>query len=391
MYGFTICILANTLSKRKCAIMKEPLSQPHVDKSSVQKSIDCISVCNALMDVLIPTEDADLKTLGLNKGVMHLVDSARQQFVHDYYAAKASTKSNTSTGINSEINSGINSEINSGITQTEELGGSSLNAIRTLASLGHKTHFSGMINNDVFGKRIEERLNDLGIHANLHKHTSEATGTCLILISPDGERTMNTNLGASRLYSKNLVPDSEIRAARIFHFSGYQWDTPEQKDAIKTAISIAKASNTLVSFDIADPFVVSRNRADFEKIIREDADIVFANREEAKLLFESTPESAASKIAQLGKTAVVKLGAEGALVAKDGFMEKVSPVKTNVVDTTGAGDMFAAGFLHGILIKSDLRECGFFGATLASDVISRFGATLSKDVLLRLGNLRQSY
>lgn len=359
--------------------MKEPLSQPHADKSSVQKSIDCVSVCNALMDVLIPTEDADLKTLGLNKGVMHLVDSARQQFVHDYYAAKASTKGNTSP------------EGNNRVTQTEELGGSSLNAMRTLASLGHKTHFSGMINNDVFGKRIEQRLNDLGIHANLHKHTSEATGTCLILISPDGERTMNTNLGASRLYSKNLVPDSEIRAARIFHFSGYQWDTPEQKEAIKTAISIAKASNTLVSFDIADPFVVSRNRADFEKIIREDADIVFANSEEAKLLFESTPESAASKIAQLGKTAVVKLGAEGALVAKDGFMEKVSAIKTNVVDTTGAGDMFAAGFLHGILMKSDLRECGFFGATLAGDVISRFGATLSKDVLLRLGNLRQSY
>ena len=318
------------------------------------KSYDITSVCNALMDVLIEITDADIKRLGLTKGVMHLVDSKRQREVLDHFKSKS---------------------------HVTELGGSAMNAIRTLARLGHKTVFAGMVNDDEFGRRIRERMDSLGIKAYLGGHQNESTGTCLILITPDGERTMNTNLGASRLYDSTHIPHDEIAASHVFHFCGYQWDTTDQKSALMSSIKTAHTNNTIISFDLADPFVVDRNRNDFISLIQEEADIVFANKEEARLLFNTTPEDTARRIADTGSIAVVKLGAEGALVVKGKEEFRIPPVPTKVVDTTAAGDMFAAGFLHGFLKGKDLNTCGKVAATLASDVISRIGAIVSDDAL----------
>lgn len=318
------------------------------------KSYDITSVCNALMDVLIETTDADITKLGLTKGIMHLVDSARQTEVLNHFTNKP---------------------------RVTELGGSSMNAIRTLASLGHKTVFAGMVNDDEFGNIIRERMTSLGIKAYLGGHNDASTGSCLILITPDGERTMNTNLGASRLYDSTHIPHKEIAESKVFHFCGYQWDTDEQKVALKNSIKTAQLNNTLISFDIADPFVVGRNRDDFIKLITDEADIVFANKEEARLLFNTTPEDAARRIADTGSIAVVKLGADGALVIKGKDEYRIAPVATTVVDTTAAGDMFAAGFLHGFLKNRSLDVCGVMAATLASDVISRVGAKVSEKAL----------
>ena len=324
------------------------------------KSIDVVSVCNALMDILVEVKDDDLKSLGLTKGIMHLVDSQRQQSVFDYVRGRP---------------------------QVTELGGSSLNAIRTLAALGHKTVFAGLVNDDTYGSAIKLRLESLGIRSMLGGHESESTGTCLILITPDGERTMNTNLGASRLYDSSHIPHKEIEASRMLHFCGYQWDTVEQKKAVAEAIKTGKLRKTLISFDLADPFVVSRNREDFIELIAESADLVFANKEEAKLLFNSTPEEAGRRIAATGATAVIKLGSEGAIVCRASETIHISPVSTKVVDTTAAGDMFAAGFLHGLLLDKDLATCGLYAATLASDVISRVGATVSREALAKVSRL----
>jgi sugar/nucleoside kinase (ribokinase family) len=318
------------------------------------KTYDITSVCNALMDVLIEIDDADIKRLGLTKGVMHLVDSQRQKEVLEQFKSK---------------------------TKVTELGGSSMNAIRTLASLGHKTVFAGMVNDDEFGNRIRERMTSLGIKSFLGGHNNESTGTCLILITPDGERTMNTNLGASRLYDATHIPHKEISESQVFHFCGYQWDTADQKKALNSSIETAHKHNTIISFDLADPFVVDRNRDDFVSLIESEADIVFANREEAKLLFNTTPEETARRIAATGSIAVVKLGADGALIVKGKEEFRISPVPTQVVDTTAAGDMFAAGFLHGFLKGRDLNACGKIAATLASDVISRVGAAVSIEAL----------
>lgn len=318
------------------------------------KSLDLVAICNALVDVLYEVPDSVISELSLTKGIMHLVDAPRQSAVLNHLKGRK---------------------------HTIELGGSSLNAMRTVASLGLKTSFAGMIGKDDFGKRISERMQQLRIESHLGLSDKEPTGSCLILITPDGERTMNTNLGASRLYDSSHVPNKSIENAKILHFCGYQWDTEGQMSGIKNALATAKRSDTLVSFDLADPFVVERNRDAFHQIIKDYADIVFCNKEEARLMFQCGPAEAAEQIAALGAVAVVKVGAEGALVRHGDSTHKIAPYTTRVIDTTAAGDMFAAGFLYGRLKDHNYATCGRMGAYLASDVISRIGATVSENAL----------
>jgi sugar/nucleoside kinase (ribokinase family) len=261
-----------------------------------------------------------------------------------------------------------------------ELGGSSLNAIRALALLDNRTAFAGMISDDTFGQKIRQRMEELRIKGHIYSSETEATGTCMVFVTPDGERTMATYLGASRLYNKTHIPRQDIADSKVFHFCGYQWDTEGQKEGILAAVEEAKKADTLVSFDLADPFVVQHHKDKFAALLKQ-ADVIFANREEAKLLYGLTPEETAEKLAEHGAIAVIKLGAEGALIRQENHVVKVQPVATKVVDTTAAGDMFAAGFLHGLTSQRPLDECGRIAATLASDVISRYGATLSSQII----------
>lgn len=317
------------------------------------KHFDVSSVCNALVDIIVEATDQDLKHFSLTKGVMHLVDQHRQV----------------------ELLSYLNSH-----EKTVELGGSAMNAIRTLAQLGKRTMFGGMVSDDEFGERIRSRMSELGIEQHLGT-IDGGTGTCVILVTPDGERTMNTSLGASRLYGPSNIPFDAIAQSRIFHFCGYQWDTDGQKEGIQAAIATAKANDTLVSFDVADPFVVQNHHQDILDMIKHSADIVFSNEAESKLLYGTSPLETAAAIAKTGAIAVIKLGAKGAIIQKGNEVVTVDPVATTVLDTTAAGDMFAAGFLYGYVSGRPLGECGKIGATLASDVISRYGARLSPQVL----------
>ncbi|RYZ59848.1 MAG: adenosine kinase [Proteobacteria bacterium] len=312
------------------------------------KTLDVVSICNALVDILVTATEQDIQTLGLNKGIMHLVDDARQQEVIAHFK-------NTKT--------------------TMELGGSSMNAIRTIAALGGKTSFAGTIGHDAYGEHIQTRMKALGIASHISKVDAH-TGLCFILVTPDGERTMNTSLGASCLFDESIVPEADIKAAKVFHFSGYQWANASQISAIKKALKIAKEAGTLISFDVADPFVCRNSRQEFVQLIEEYADIVFANREEAHLLYESTPEHACNRITESGAIAAIKLGAEGALIGKGKDRYTIAPVATTVIDTTGAGDMFASGFLYGMCQGKSLEVSGKIAATLASDVISRLGASV---------------
>lgn len=317
------------------------------------KTKDVVSICNALVDILVPVEEADVATLKLRKGIMHLVNDEQQAQLIQHFRDKKST---------------------------EELGGSSLNAIRALSGLGLKTSFAGMIGKDAFAEKIKLRMSELGIDSHLLETDQAATGSCYILITPDGERTMNTNLGASVLFDQSLVPAQAIKESRIFHFCGYQWGSPQQIEAIQTAMKTALEHKTLVSFDVADPFVVEQNRSAFIEVIDKYADIVFANREEASLLYEGSPEAACDRICASGATAVIKLGAEGALLGQGDRRIQIKAYPAKVVDTTAAGDMFAAGFLYGQSKGCSLELCGELAALIASDVISRVGATLSEQV-----------
>jgi sugar/nucleoside kinase (ribokinase family) len=319
----------------------------------MEKIFDVSAVCNALMDIIVDATDKDLAHFGLTKGIMHLVDHSRQVEILNYLSS---------------------------YQQTVELGGSSMNAIRALSALGKSTVFAGAISDDAYGHAIKNRMGELKIEHRLGV-VSGGTGTCVILVTPDGERTMNTCLGASRLYGESLIPHEDIARSKVFHFCGYQWDTAAQKQGILDALATAKKHGTLISFDLADPFVVKHNRDDFIKIIQEFADIVFCNEEESRLLFESSPEDAAHRIKQMDAIGIVKLGARGALIAQGSTILKALPVPTTVVDTTAAGDMFAGGFLYGYTSGKDLATCGKIAATLASDVISRYGARLSDQAL----------
>ncbi len=327
--------------------------------NTTKKNIEVVGLCNAIVDILIQVSDQDLKNLGIHKGVMHLVDVQRQNEVFHYFRKHE---------------------------RTVELGGSCLNTVRALAGLGLKTAFTGMIGNDDYGSRIRERMQQLSIKDCLGTRV-DATGTCIILITPDGERTMNTHLGASRLYDENLIPESAITASKIIHFSGYQWDTDGQKKAIIKAIEIASKNDTIVSFDVSDPFVVDRHKAEFLDIIRDYADIVFANHEEAQILFGGSAEKAANKIAAYDSLAAIKMGSEGALVQKGDHKVQIPVFKVRVVDTTAAGDMFAAGFLFGFLRDKPIEKCGQYASYLAADVISRIGATLSDSALAKTPQL----
>ena len=318
------------------------------------KQFEITSICNALVDLIVPVSEKELSQIGIEKGMMHLTSTKKQSEILE-------TFSNHET--------------------TLELGGSALNAIRTLRSLGVSTSFFGAIGQDEFGSKIKERMLELGIFHVL-KELSDPTGTSVILTTPDGERTMNTHLGASRLFDETFVSEEHIAQSDAFHFCGYQWDTPGQIRAIQKAMEIAKSHSTAISFDVADPFVVERNREAFLQVIRSGVDIVFANKEEAQLLFQkSSPNQCAQEAANLGAIAVIKLGAKGALIRQDNQEILVQPVPTQVIDTTAAGDMFAAGFLYGWLSKKDLNESGQIAAILAADVISRMGAKVSDNAI----------
>jgi len=323
------------------------------------KSIDVVAICNALVDITVRVEEGDIARLGLTKGIMHLVDADKQNKLLANFPDRS---------------------------HNIELGGSSLNALRAIAGMGGKTAFAGMIGKDKFGRMVKDRLDQLSITAHL-SDSSDQTGTCAILVTPDSERTMNTNLGASRLFDESLVPRQSIKDAKIFHFCGYQWDTEGQKKAITQAIQFAEQNQCLISFDVADPFVVDRNRTEFIDLIERHADIVFANEKEALMLYGCSADEAARRISQTGAIAAVKTGAKGCTIARGNETIQVPARKTSVVDTTAAGDVFAGGFLYSYAHHKPLLECGMAATMLAADVISRLGTTVKDAVLAEAARL----
>lgn len=314
------------------------------------------SVCNVLVDILLEVTEKEFQHFALEKGKMHLVDKEQQ----------------------SKILSTLDHP-----PEKVELGGSSLNTIKALAQLGLNVSFAGMVGKDPYGKIAAEAMDHLGIHKNLQIHKEEETGKCLVLVTPDGERTMNTYLGASCHYDECSDVYESVKKSQFFHFSGYQWSSPRQKKVALKAIEIAKEHGCLVSFDLADPFMVKAHKKEFLDLIDGQVDLFFGNREETALLFDglSWPTILEKDPKKQNIIAVVKLDADGALVYHKGHEFVVPAHPVSVVDTTGAGDMFAAGFLFGLSKQLDLIACGQLASILASDVISHMGATLTRGAL----------
>ncbi|WP_438829686.1 adenosine kinase [Alkalispirochaeta alkalica] len=273
-------------------------------------------------------------------------------------------------------------------------GGSAPNTLLALAGLGVPAAVSGKIGNDDFGDIYRRQVLSYGITSRLVEGAGP-TGSSIILVTPDGERTMNTHLGMCQTFSVTDLDEHLLGqcagAGGYLYFTGYMWDTESQKAAIRRAIDISREAGGQVVFDLADPFAVERYREDFLDLLDHSVDVVFANRREAEILFgedpgQGDPREMVQALAEKVSLAALKTGKEGSLVA-DGNVRAVEAKPVQALDTTGAGDMYAAGFLAGLVAGATPVECGKIAGYLAEEVIQRVGAQFS---VQEIRNLRSS-
>lgn len=315
-------------------------------------SLDIFGIGNPLTDIIVHISEEGLSSLGLHKGTMHLIDQRRRSELIDFIASAE---------------------------KTYDCGGSCPNTIITLASLGLRASLGGMVGEDDFGVIYKEKLRSHAVIDSLAV-CEQPTGSSIILVTPDSERTMNTYLGANRYYGPENLNEQMVIDAKIFHFTGYMWDTESQKASIMKALSLAKEHGTLVSFDIADPFAVSRNREEFLEIIQNYADIVFANNEEARILFDNyDAHECAKSMGKLCSTAIVKNGKHGSFISHERTLHAVPVKGKEPLDTTGAGDIYAAGFLYAFSKGSPIPSCGATASYLAGEIISQVGAQFDEE------------
>lgn len=312
---------------------------------------------NPLIDVVINVEDNDLKNLGVDKGIMHLVDENRQKEIMSYFK---------------------------NMSPIYHPGGSAPNTLVACAGLEITGVISGKIGNDKFGEIYKSQVEKYGITSRLVIGDGP-TGSSIILVTPDGERTMNTHLGMCQDFSIADIDESLLTKADIFYFTGYMWDTDSQKSAIKHALSISKENRIKVIFDVADPFAVQRYRDAFLTLIEEEADVVFANQAELSILFDTKDINvAANSLGRIVNIAAVKLGKEGCLVIENGNLCKITSRPIIAKDSTGAGDMFAAGFIAALSKGYSGKAAGKIGGYLAEEIIQIPGAQFEKSVIKQL-------
>jgi len=316
---------------------------------------------NVLIDIVVHVTDEDLAGLGLDKGIMRLTEGADRERIINFIKTK-----------NSEFH----------------CGGSAPNTIITLAQLGAGAALSGKIGRDDFGDRYEKQLHEHGVVSYLGRGDGN-TGSSIIMVSPDSERTMNTSLENNRKYGVSDIQEDAIRDAEYLYFTGYMWDTDSQKTALTRAIEVAKEAGTKIIFDAADPFAVQRSSGEFSRLIEQHFDIAFANAEEARLMFDNEDlERCAGHLADICETAIVKNGSAGSFVKSGNKTYQIPVYKVNTVDTTGAGDIYAAGFIYGLCEGKSLEESGNIASKLAAGIVGQIGAQFSMD---RLYEIKKSF
>ncbi|HEV8014527.1 MAG TPA: adenosine kinase [Stellaceae bacterium] len=311
-------------------------------------TLDVVGIGNAIVDVLAQADDAFVQREQLAKGTMALIDEARAQALY------------------AKMGSGI-----------EASGGSAANTIAGVASLGGKAAYIGKVADDALGKVFARDLRATGVtYETAPLSGGPATARCLILVTPDAQRTMNTFLGASVEFQPGDIDRTLVASAQVTYLEGYLFDRPSAKEAFRQAAALAHQAGRKVSLTLSDPFCVDRHRADFRDLIRGHIDVLFANEAEIGSLYETKNfAEAAATIRNEAEIAVLTRSEKGAVVvtAKQQTEVAAAPV-AKVVDTTGAGDLFAAGFLYGFTRGKDMAHCAKLGALCAAEIISHFGA-----------------
>ena len=311
---------------------------------------DIFGIGSALMDFLIEVEHNELLELNLNKGQFHLIDEDTSKRL-----LKKIEKYNVKTSP----------------------GGSSANTLYGAAILGNSVVFCGKVGKDSHGDIYEEKMLKNGVKPKLAR-SDKITGHAITFITPDSERTFAVHLGASLHLKKEDVFFEDLKNSKILHIEGYQLEDKALRDVSLHAMDFAKKHNIKISIDLGDPGIVSRNKKDIKDMIKKYADIVFANEEEAKALTGLKPLEALNEIAKLTNIAIVKVGKGGSYIKKEGTIHEIPGYKVKAIDTTGAGDMFAAGVLYGISKNHNLKVAGHIGSYFASKVVEQIGARLDK-------------
>jgi sugar/nucleoside kinase (ribokinase family) len=308
---------------------------------------DVVGIGNAIVDIIGRCDDAFLATHGAPKGHMRLVEPA------------------TIMALYQSMGPAI-----------EASGGSAANTIAGLASLGGSTGFIGKVADDEFGRIFAHDIRAQGVSYTGQAVAGAATSRSLILVTPDGERTMNTYLGISTDFAPDDLDHDLIASAGIVYLEGYLFDRPDAKAAFRAAATTARKAGRKVALSLSDGFCVDRHRDEFLAFIRSGVDIVFANDSEVTALYEvASFDEAARLIGRDTKLAALTHGAKGSVIVADGAQTiiPVDPV-ARVVDSTGAGDLYAGGFLYGIAKGLSLDVAGRLGSLAASEVISHVGA-----------------
>jgi sugar/nucleoside kinase (ribokinase family) len=310
-------------------------------------SYDVAAIGNAIVDVIAPASEAFLVAEGLSKGSMALIDEARAQALYTAMAAGM-----------------------------EASGGSAANTVAGVASFGGKAAYIGKVAEDLLGEVFIHDIRAIGVAFDTAPLTGgAATARSMINVTPDGQRTMCTFLGASVFLTPADVDAEMIKGAQAVYLEGYLFDAPDARAAFVKAAGLARDAGRLISMTLSDHFVVDRHRVALSAFIDAEIDLVFANEAETMAMFETDDfEAAAAALAKKVKIAAITRGALGSVVLSEGRVEtiKAEPV-AKVIDTTGAGDQYAAGFLFGLARGRPLAECARLGHVAAGEVIGHYG------------------
>lgn len=318
------------------------------------KALDVIAIGNAIVDVVVAVDDAYLAAQGIPKGGMTLIDMEQAEAIY-----KRLEKTN------------------------EISGGSAANTAAGIASLGGKASFIGRVRDDKLGHNFAESIRAIGVHYETSPaKEGKATARCFVFVTPDAQRTMMTFLGASTEIGPDDVSTSALKQAGILYIEGYLWDADGAKKAVLKAIHAIKEAGGRVAFSASDSFCISRHRTEFRDLLRNDVDILFANEDEITSLYEVDDFEDATKavVRDVGIAALTRSEKGSVIVSRSERLVSPALQVEHVIDTTGAGDLFAAGFLFGLSKGRRLADCARLGGIAAAEVISHFGARPEKSL-----------
>jgi hypothetical protein len=317
----------------------------------MNKDIMLTGIGNALIDLEFEIKDEILTDLNYPKGNMTLVSSEEQASVFD----KLGTNTNFKCS-----------------------GGSAANTIIAFSGFGGKAAYKTKLGNDELGKFYASEFEEMGILLDAPTSDLAPTGTCCVLITEDSERTLLTNLGATSLFGKQHIKEETIKRSHWIYLEGYKLTDESGRDALYHAISIAKANDTKISFTFSDKFIIDVFGEGLQEVFNA-SDLIFCNEQEAKAFTKKdSVQEAIDSLFSYSKDVVITLGADGAVVKSNGEIYNIPSYPTKAVDTTGAGDMFAGGFLYGMIYWDNVLKAGHLASLASSRVVSSLGARLKE-------------